>query len=269
MSMIKKYILFVVIITMISCKDESKQVKLNNSNNSSDIKEEYYANGNIKFKAELKEGIEHGAYFKFHKNQAVEESGIKIKGKKNGLWKYYDSFGKIKSAKHFYNDSLVYNLDTSDFEYHSKKIDDVLQVEIPEKWTIIKDIQNPVLLALKKECEKDIPFCPNLTITYESSINTSEIETYLNKSDDVLKSSLDNYKMLKKREYVFEGNTYFEKVYTGSSQGINIGGITTWIFSNKRTYIITGLALNEKGNSFLKYEGLFKDIISEIKLKRK
>ncbi|SNY99681.1 toxin-antitoxin system YwqK family antitoxin [Flagellimonas pacifica] len=267
--MIKKYILLIVIITIISCKDESKQVKLNNPNKSSDIKQEYYANGNVKLRAELKEGIEHGAYFKYFKNQTVEESGVKIKGKKNGLWKYYDSLGKIKSAKHFYNDSLVYNLDTSDFEYRSKIIDAVLQVEIPEKWTVIKDAQTPVLLALKKECEKDIPFCPNLTITYESSINTSEIETYLKKNDDVLKSSLNNYKVLKKREYVFEDNTYFEKVYIGSSQGINIGGITTWIFSNKRTYIITGLALNEKENSFLKYEGLFKDIINEIKLKRK
>lgn len=267
--MIKKYILFVVIITIISCKDESKQVKLNHPNKSSDIKEEYYTNGNIKLRAELEEGVEHGAYFKFHKNQTVEESGVKIKGKKNGLWKYYDSLGKIKSAKHFYNDSLVYNLDTSDFEYRSKKVDDVLQVEIPEKWTTIKDIQKPVLLALKKECEKDISFCPNLTITYELPINTSEIETYLKKNDDVLKSSLNNYKVLKKREYVFEGNTYFEKVYIGSSQGINIGGITTWIFSNERTYIITGLALNEKENSFLKYEGLFKDIVKETKLKEK
>lgn len=267
--MIKKYILFVVVITIISCKYESKQDKLNNLNKNCDIKEDHYTNGNIKLRAELEEGIEHGVYFKFHKNQAVEESGVKIKGKKNGLWKYYDSFGKIKSVKHFYNDSLVYNLDTSDFEYRSKKIDDVLQVETPKKWTIIKDIQNPVLLALKKECEKDISFCPNLTITYELPINTSEIETYLKKNDDVLKSSLDNYKVLKKREYVFEGNKYFEKVYTGSSQGVNIGGITTWVFNNKRTYIITGLALNEKENSFLKYEGLFKDIINKIKLKKK
>ena len=266
--MTKKHILLVFILIITSCKQKSKQSEMGNMEESSNIREEYYANGKIKLRVKLEEGIEHGAYFEFYENQNVKESGIKIKGKKNGLWKYYNSSGEIKSAIHYYNDSLVYNLDIDDFEYHSKKIDDVLQVEIPEKWKIIKDIQEPVLLALKKECEKGIPFCPNLTITYEPSINTSEIETYLKKNDDILKSSVDNYRVIKEREYAFEGNTYFEKIYAGNSQGINIGGITTWIFSNKKTYIITGLALNEKENSFLKYEGLFKDIIDKIKLKR-
>jgi hypothetical protein len=47
---------------------------------------------------------------------------------------------------------------------------------------------------------------------------------------------------------------------------MNLGGITTWIFDKKNTYIISGLALNEKEYSFLKQEGLFKDITNSIKL---
>ena len=164
---------------------------------------------------------------------------------------------------------MVYNLDISDFEYDSKKIDDNLGIEIPKNWKIINEVkEEPVLLAIRKECGENISFCPNLTITYESPINENNIQAYLTASNDVLKSSIDNYRVIKERKYAFEGNTYFEKIYTGSSQGINVGGITTWIFSNKKTYIITGLALNEKENSFLKYEGLFKDIIDKIKLKR-
>ena len=62
------------------------------------------------------------------------------------------------------------------------------------------------------------------------------------------------------------GITYYEKIYTGVVNNIQLGGISTWVFKNDKIYVITGFALNEKENSFLKFEGLFKDVTNSFEL---
>lgn len=258
----KSYTYIIFAFFLMSCVEEIKK-----SNANSNIKEEYYSNGNIKVRVPLKNNIEHGHYYSFHNNGMIEKSGVVIKGKKNGLWKYSDSLGRVFAAKQYYNDSIVHNLDAIDFDYLNKKLDKNIEIKIPKKWTVVNDfVEKPILLVLRKECKKTVSFCPNLTITYESSIIETEQDKYIKKSNEILKSNFKNYRVIKERKYFSNGITYYEKIYTGNSKDINIGGITTWIFSSNKTYIITGLALNEKDNPFLKYEGLFKDITNSLDL---
>ncbi|MEM6684181.1 MAG: hypothetical protein AAF617_00185, partial [Bacteroidota bacterium] len=117
----------------------------------------------------------------------------------------------------------------------------------------------------RKNCNDT--FCPNLTVTKELFIRKKRIKDYLYQNREVISEKFDNYRLLKEREYTFKNTIYFEKIYTGSFQGINIGGITTWVFEDENTYVITGLALNEEENSFLKYEGLLKEITFSFKEK--
>ena len=258
------FLLAVIFIT--ACKNRKDKVEQNSFNKN--IKEEYYSDGKIKVRAKLKGSLEHGGYFRFYKNKNVKESGVKIKGKKNGLWKHYDSIGSLTLVSHYYNDSLICNLDVNDFEYCSRKIAHNLQLEIPNKWELINNIDNnSILLALRKRCDESYSFCPSLTITRDSIVKRSEIEGYLKKGNDFLSSSLEAYKVVKERKYSYSGRDYYEKIYIGNSQNLSLGGITTWIFDNRNTYIVTGFSLNEKENSFLKYQGLFKDIIDRIEFK--
>ena len=266
----KKSIIIIISLVLISCNNQSKKrdVQKNITQTNSDFKEAYYDNGALKTRAKLKNGIENGSYLAFYPNKLIAESGIKIKGKMNDLWKFYDSIGHISSVKHYYNDKPIYNLDINDFDYQEKKIDEYLVIQIPKKWNVIKSINTKqVLLSIRKNCGKQISFCPNLTVTIDHNIySKKEIETYLNQSNKALETKFNNYKIIKERKFIHEGIIYFEKIYKGTIQDIKIGGITTWIFDNQKTYIITGLALNEKDNSFLKNEGLFKDITNNIKI---
>lgn len=254
----------IIFLILISCQQKAEYIDKKNN-----VKVEYFKTGEIKTRVELDDNIEHGNYSRFYQNGDLAESGIKIRGKKNGLWKYYDTLGLIKSAVHYYEDSLVYNLDVEDFKFNPKKIDNDLTIEIPKNWEIINNInEKNVLLTIRKKCSETIFFCPNLTIAQEKSFKTNDdIEVYLKLSDNILSSNFSNYRVIKERKYLFNKIIYFEKIYVGSAHNISIGGITTWIFKENKTYVITGLALNEHENTFLKYEGLFKNITDNIKIK--
>ena len=81
-------------LSFLSCVDVPKD----NSSTNPKIKEEYYPSGKIKYRAELRDGIEEGNIYKFYENQNLELVGIKIDGLKNGLWKYFNPDGSIKKA---------------------------------------------------------------------------------------------------------------------------------------------------------------------------
>jgi hypothetical protein len=255
-------------MTLMSCGDKPKEKHSEIIEANDSIKIEYFKSGRIKVKAKLKDGVEHGSYFKFYENQSLAQTGLKIKGKMNGVWKYYNSKGEINSVKHFFNDSILYNLDVNDFSFSKRIIKNHLEVNLPIDWNIIERIDSEqVLISTRKDCDKSMSFCPSITITYESSItDEKQIMNYIEKSNIILSSSFKNYKTVKERKYIFDGQNYYEKIYIGNVNGMNLGGITTWIFDKKNTYIISGLALNEKEYSFLKQEGLFKDITNSIKL---
>ena len=271
----KKNIISVTLfLFLLSCQglDKNKLSIKDVATIDSGLKEEYYDNGDLKFKVKLDKGIEHGQYLEFYKNKKIAVSGIKIKGKKNNLWKKYDSLGNLSSAVHYYNDSIISHLDINDFLYKKKRLGKNISLSIPEKWKVIEGVlHEQVLLSMKKVCDSEILFCPSLTVTYEFPVNIDkELSSYLKKSDSLLNVSFNNYKVLKEREYYHDSTLFYEKIYLGNIQGVNLGAVTTFVFSKDKTYILTGIALNEKreDNSFLRYEGLFKDIMYSLELKK-
>ncbi|AUC16613.1 hypothetical protein BTO06_16300 [Tenacibaculum sp. SZ-18] len=262
-----KKVLSIVLLFSISILDaqNKKQVVSHYSN----IKEEFYDDGKIKKKVQLKNGKEHGLYFEYYRNQIPSKTGVKINNKKNGLWKEFDKRGKIISAYHFFKGKLIYNLDVEDFDYLRYFIDNKdLEISIPRKWEVIENFKSKkVLLSIRKKCIKQLAFCPSVTITKDSPYSDQKkILHYLQENTNALKLKFQNYKLIKERSYHVGDNLYHEIIYIGSIKGVNLGGVTTWIFNKKKTYIITGLALNEKNNSFLKSEGLLRDLTNEIKV---
>ncbi|WP_159296058.1 PsbP-related protein [Tenacibaculum maritimum] len=235
--------------------------------NKSNEKKEYYETGEIKTHANIKDGIEHGVYFEYHRNGELSISGIKIKGKKNGLWKRYDSKGKIISAKQYYNDNVVHELELSDFIFKRIKLKNHEEIDVPKNWEMIPVNQsNQVLLSIRKNCSKYIKFCPTLNVIEEDRIASSNIDSFIDKNNELLKKALNNFRIIKERKYEYDGTMFYEEIYAGENNNLGIGGISTFVFTKKKIYIITGNALNEKGNSFLKYEGLFKEITNSFRL---
>jgi hypothetical protein len=257
---------FVIFITiLVSCNKVNK--KEDQKTIVPEYKKEYFENGNVKTHVGMKNGIEHGVYFEYHEDGSLAVSGLKINGKKNGLWKSFDKKRKIIFVKQLYNDNLVYELNKEDFKFRKTKLNKKIKIDVPYKWKVNEyPDSKQILLTARKECDENIEFCPTFSLTLEKREKSFELKKYKENTDSILQMKFSNYRILKERDYSFKGITYYEKIYTGVVNNIQLGGISTWVFKNDKIYVITGFALNEKENSFLKFEGLFKDVTNSFEL---
>ena len=111
-------------------------------------------NGKDKIVAEVKNGFFQGLYHSYHKNGHLESSGINIKGKKFGLWKFYNKSNKLTQISKYNEDTIQFDYNREDFP--TRKFDVVSSkssIFIPNSWKEIgnKNEQN-LLLELEKEC---------------------------------------------------------------------------------------------------------------------
>jgi len=68
----------------------------------------YFTNGNILLLKEYKKGILNGRYIEAHiLTQKIIEKGEYLKGKRNNVWEFFDSDGKIKERVMYKNNKKI------------------------------------------------------------------------------------------------------------------------------------------------------------------
>lgn len=86
----------ITILTIFSCKNESKEVTIYNGSGKIDHVK-YFSNSNDSLNYQIKY---------FHESGKIKCEGQKINGKKNNKWKYYNNEGIIQSIENFSNGLL-------------------------------------------------------------------------------------------------------------------------------------------------------------------
>lgn len=59
------------------------------------LRREQYDNGNIKFRAETRDGELHGRYVEYWENGKVKITGKYTEGRRSGKWKFFDEQGEL------------------------------------------------------------------------------------------------------------------------------------------------------------------------------
>lgn len=264
--------LLILILFIISCTNDSSNSSLNKKaeevykESENNFYTEYYENGNKKVICKNTDGIMNGEYIKYFIDGQIEEQGLMINGTKNGVWKTYDNKGGINKVQEFYNDTLLFVLDESDFLFKQEVVDEGnFEMMIPKEWEIIRNVDAPLLLISSKVCDETIKFCPNITISKEELGNQIDFSDYIQRNVDLLSQQLSYFKPIAKGDIEIDGNSAFQLTYLMQVEGVKLGGITTWIKANNYVYVITGMAINEKESEFLKYKGLFQEVTSTLK----
>lgn len=275
--------IMIVSFVLLSCQKkndtekypQSSKVELEKENNlmkkdiniQDSVYVQYYSNGNKKLMVNVVDGKYHGMYYCYYENSNLKESGAMVNGLKNGVWKYYNTSGKLDNVAQYYNDKKVIDLDKVDYSFISKNIkSEKAEIILPINWQEENKAESEnVILICKKKCD-DI-FCPNITLTKEIINSSVEFDEYLTKNYKLLAAGLPDFKEVKQSKLLIGNLPAMQLVYLTQINGIQIGGITTWIKNKDTIYIITGMASNEKENGFLKYKGLFQEISFSFKTK--
>ncbi len=250
----------------VACQNEQntkENLESTKKNLSDSVYIDHYSNGNKKIVTTIKDGKYHGKYSSFDEKGTIQEEGLMIMGLKNGVWKYYNGNKNIKKVLQYYNDSLIFELDKSDFSLLNHTIENErIEIKIPSNWKTENGNAPQILLISQKRCDNSIVFCPNITFTKEELKEDMTFEDYLKFSFNLLQQKLPYFKAVAQGQIRIDGLSAFQLSYLTQVNGIKLGGLTTWINKGNKVYVLTAMAINEKNSEFLKYKGLFQEVAS-------
>jgi len=206
----------------------------------------------------------------------VKGLGKLVKGKKQGLWKFFTSTGNLDTVRYYDSNKIVAVLDKEDFNLMPVR-NRGAQISIPVKWSVHKNFQTSALiLCISKERNydtliKQIPIgttdtsTPPQIILYKDTTerNMSSEDFFLNIVKEVpQKDSLHllNYRWLSVNNLKAYQCFYF--VTIDKKQSCRL----TTIFQDGDTfYVITGSALTDK-LEYIKYTDLFEEIAETFQI---
>ncbi|RYD59283.1 MAG: hypothetical protein EOP56_00005 [Sphingobacteriales bacterium] len=191
----------------------------------------------------------------------LDTQGLLISGMKTGVWKFYNN-DNIVGCAYYFNDTITFNLDKDDFiTKHICFEGTNMCISAPLSWEI-GNIDKK-LHYVKKECRDS--FCPNLGITVDT-VN-GDLESRVNRDLSAFEKRYPQIKFIDKKRLLIDSKESIRIGYIFSSQGNNLGALSTWIKNGKTVYIITGIAINEPAGEFLKLRGAFEEMSTSFRIK--
>lgn len=205
----------------------------------------------------------------YYENGEIKCIGRIVDGNKLGVWKYYDENNVLNKAVQHTSDTVSYELDVNDFafstfHFHNEKG----SIKIPENWQTKLQPDNTIsiILSSRKECDSTSMFCSTFSVTLENNLEfplaklaEEEFKLFIEK--------FPKYKIVDDGKININGLEGFQKVYIFSVNGLDLGGITTWIRTEKYIFILTGIAPNLNQREFIKYLGALQEITNSFNYK--
>lgn len=249
----KKGIYLVTFVLLWSCSTEQNDNNINTGDNSSLKGEEIPLDTN---------GIK-----TFHENGKVKEEGLLIDKKKIGLWKNYDENGNLINAFHFFNDSLIFELDKTELDFKSISIakhNIVFSISKNFNKVNIDGMSENILFAAKKNCDKDLKtFCPNLVVTVENNISYN-LKDSINQLAERVKSKFEKFKLINIEKVPSIENS-FKITFIGRINNKKLGGVVLAFIKDKKLFNFSYVGGNEEKDEFLKQKDVVDEIIASIK----
>ncbi len=243
---IKNYALYGILFLLIfSCKgrnDNSNEFSnKSNDNQKSRIFTDYYKNGTIK---------QTGRY----------ENGLKF-----GVWRDYNSYGKVTQVKCYNADTILFdNLDITDYDFKKTSFSEgAFTISYPSNWELLP-VDSPVNFASRKKTHDTVDFSPNIVVLiYNRKKADFKSEVAYNMS--VLDKEYTSYKVMSGKTFTINGKQAKRYEYIAVANLRKVAAMATFIeLSNEKTMIITGMASNDPLGSYFIYRDIFEMVSNSI-----
>lgn len=216
--------------------------------------------GKIKERHQIINGIKTGFYKLYDDMENLQEEGNYLNNNKDGIIKTYKNL-ELKSVSYFEENKKIYDLDRDDFIYDTVKFD-MFKIIMPKKWNTKINLNENVLLISQKKCDSTFVFCPSFSITKETT--KLNLENYTSSALLLMSRNVDKMKLIHQNDITINGFKIILIRYIILKEGKKIGVQTGFCKISNEVFVLTGTAINEIEGEFLKYDGLFEEIILSI-----
>ncbi|MCA6437456.1 MAG: hypothetical protein IM600_10135 [Bacteroidetes bacterium] len=255
-----KWVFIFLSLGILSCGSDNNSSNESFSMIGSDSVLKITSNEKIKEMYQIKDGEKTGFYKLYNDEGGVIEEGSVIKGNKEGLIKLYQN-SVLTSVAYYEKNLKVYELDKHDFIYDSLNLK-YFKICFPKNWKTNINPQENVLLIGRKNCDSSDVFCPVFSITKEKT-NLS-LKEYSSNALSLMQSKIEKMKILNENNFTINGFNIIQVRYMILKDGQTLGLQTGFCKINDEIFVMTGTAINDKDGEFLKYDGLFEEIILSI-----
>lgn len=190
----------------------------------------------------------------------VFSSGILIDSLKTGVWKYYNfKSSKLDSVSHFFHNKKIISLDTGNFTFKKTRMDmSGIEISIPVNWVVKENYEGTIFVISKKEKENN--FKPNIALVVERN-SPVDFDNYCKSAGGLLMSQFSDSRVVEEKELQLDGYQAKQIIFTGVNSNRFLGEIVLIINHPDGYYIYTAIADNGTDSAFLKYKGLFEEIL--------
>ena len=192
----------------------------------------------------------------------IKETGMLVGGRKNGVWKNYNESGNLISVVYYYKNQKAANLEKDDFELTMVELYDIT-IMLPSKWIIKKNYKQALFIAVKP-LSNDSIFAPTINVTKVLIPKGVSFPQFILANKKDLVNNYEEIKFRDERELGIAGNRAYEVLYFIKIQNKKLGVLTTYIQNGKSCFIVTCIA-EGKGEEFIKYHDLFKEVTFSTK----
>lgn len=176
--------------------------------------------------------------------QTGKESGRIENNMKVGLWRFYDSNGKLVEAKFYERDTVVKVIETEEAQFDTLSVPELgVRLLYPHLWERIDPAG--AYLSLRKDC--DLEFCTNLVLTIIADSSKLGQEYYANYYYKYIISKFQSIEILYTGKQEYNNINTYVIDYKFQDQGIVLGGTIAIAKTTSDKYLVF---------NFMGYNGL-------------
>ena len=195
-------------------------------------------------------------------DQRVKDVGWKVRGLREGTWRHYNSDATMSNIGYYYKGKRVADMDIDDFHVKSVVRNGVF-VMLPTAWEKSKDADD--FLTATKYTETSSPnFLPIVKIMKMEDAAVAELDEYGEATIKQITKKHPDFKLLSTRKYNIGNNEAYEIFALMTVGDTKAGYLGTYIKHGTELYFFTCMAEDGGHGHFLKYLGVFRDIVESV-----
>jgi hypothetical protein len=256
--------LAVFLLAACSPKDNADQKKAEDS--IAALKPEFFQTDSGRLEVPVRDGKKNGAAVLRNAAGVVVGSGLFVNDIQAGVWKRFDTSGKLIAVNQFSAGKAVRTLDITDFE--KRKFENAamnIRLSIPKLWTEVES-PNPALMAVfeKKTTDSTVVQPPAVNVVKAVLGKNETLEKLAADHLNLLHQSINRVEVIDEQYFTLKKTTGFRRYGMYNVDNLNVGFMNAILINGNDVYVFNCVADNSKPGDFLAYQAVFDELVESF-----
>jgi hypothetical protein len=250
----------------ISCSSESPKSENKNDTAVSSANKTILQTDSGRIEVETMAGTDEGKATLVDANGKITGRGMLIDGKISGAWVRYDANGNIISAEHFSEGKPLHALDKNDFDFRSWENKQLgVRIKVPKNWKELPSA-NPALVASfqKDDADTSVHMKANFNIARAALAPGDNLEKLTQMQIDMMHQNFGRVEIVEENKIVLDSCSAFRRYGMYFVENNKVGFLNVIIVHGNDAWFFSCEAQNKADGEFLKYQGVFQEIVESF-----